>query len=99
MLVVGDDLLRKLLLLSEQDIPSPHTEKSFLLRSATCAPGRTFRNYVGHLRKGCALSGAPSEWETKAVCAAAVALRKAKKGKFKSPNFLFWLAFLYWSNS
>ena len=46
-------------------------------------------NYIAHLRKGCALLGAPSGWATKAVYSAAEGLREAKKGAFKFPSFLF----------
>ena len=67
----------------------PPTERSVLLWSATFAPGRTFKNYIAHLRKGCALLGAPSGWATKAVYPAAEGLRKAKKGTFAFANFLF----------
>ena len=34
---------------------TPPTGKSVTSRSATSAPGRTFRNYAGRLMKGCAL--------------------------------------------
>ena len=67
----------------------PPTEGSSLLLIATFAPGRTFKNYIAHLRKGCALLGAPSDWATKAVYSAADGLMKARKGTFKFPNFLF----------
>ena len=67
----------------------PPTEKSVLLWSATFAPGRTFRNYVGRLRKVRSLLGSPSDCATKAAYAAADGLRKARKGTFKFPNFLF----------
>lgn len=67
----------------------PPTGKSVLLLCATSAPVRTFRNYVGHLRKGCALLGDSPDCETKAVYAESDVLRKARKGTFKSQNFLF----------
>ena len=69
----------------------PPTERSVLLRSATFAPGRTFKNYISHLRKGRgrALLGAPSDWATKAAYASTEGLRKARKGTSKFPNILF----------
>ena len=67
----------------------PPTERSVLMWSATFAPGRTFLDYIAHLRKGRALLGDPSDWATKAVYSAADGLRKAKKGTFKFPNSLF----------
>ena len=67
----------------------PPTEKSVLLWSATFAHGRSFSNYIAHLRKGCSLLGDPSDWATQTVYSAADGLMKAKKGPFKFPNFLF----------
>ena len=52
-------------------------------------PGRTFRNYLGHLKKGCMMAGADLEWFTPGVKAASDGLRRAKRSHFAFPNFLF----------
>ena len=65
----------------------PPTERSVMARGALFAPGKSFRNYIGHLRKGCILLGCDANWAAKAIYAAASGLRKARKGVFKFPNF------------
>ena len=67
----------------------PPSQETVLMWSATFADGRTFRNYVGHLKKGCLLGGFTLEWCTPAVKAASDGLRRAKRGHFAFPNFLY----------
>ena len=67
----------------------PPTQDTVLMWSNIFAPGRTFRNYLGHLKKGCMLAGTDLGWFTPAVKAASDGLRRAKRGQFAFPNFLF----------
>ena len=68
---------------------SPHTEDTVLSWIATFAPGKTFRNYAGRLKKGCIIAGHPLERHASAAKAAAAGLIKAKRGTFQFPNFIF----------
>ena len=52
-------------------------------------PGRTFRNYLCHLKKGFMLDGANLDWYTHGVNAASDGLRRPKRGQFAFPNFIF----------
>ena len=56
----------------------------------TCfRPGRTFRNYLGHIKKACLLSERSLGWYTTAVREIALGLKHAKKNSFKLPNFIY----------
>ena len=52
-------------------------------------PGATYRNYLGHLKKACFLTGSPVDWYTAAVRDVSKRLRLAKKESFKPPNFIY----------
>ena len=67
----------------------PSSEYSVVLRSSAFAPGKTFGNYAWHLRKGCNLVNASTDWFPPRVETVAKGLRQAKKGMFKFPNFLY----------
>ena len=68
--------------------PIPPTDDTVLSWRATFAHGKTFRNYVGHLKRGRILAGHPLEWNSSAAKAAAAGLIKAKRGTFQFPNFI-----------
>ena len=67
----------------------PATEDSVLLWGSSFKPGRTFRNYLSHLRKGCLVFNSPLDWDTAAVRSVAKGLRSAHRIPFKFPNFLY----------
>ena len=67
----------------------PPSEDTVLLWGSTFKPGRTYRNYLSHLRKACLLTGSDFQWDTQAVHAVAKGLRSAQRISFKFPNFLF----------
>ena len=50
--------------------------------------GRTFRNYLGHIKKGRMVAGTTLDRYTPAVRMASGGLRNAKRGQFNFPNFL-----------
>ena len=66
----------------------PPTEDTVLSWSATFAPGKTFRNYVGHLKKACILAGRPTDWHSQAIRTAADGLINAKHGSLQLHNFI-----------
>ena len=66
----------------------PPTQDAVLMWSSIFAPGGTFRNYLGQLKKGCILAGGNIERYTLAVRTASDGLRNAKRGHFAFPNFL-----------
>ena len=74
--------------LLRKPIPPP-TEDTVLSWSSTFAPGKTFRNYVIHLKKAFILAGHPAERHSPVVRTAAAGLMKAKRGSFQFPNFVF----------
>ena len=67
----------------------PPTQDAVLIWSTIFAPGRTFRNYLGRLKKGCMLAGANLDWYAPEVKSASDGLRRAKRGQFAFRNFLF----------
>ena len=67
----------------------PPSEDTILLWGSTFKPGRTFRNYLSHLRKACLLTGSDFQWDTSAVHAVARGLRSAQRIPFKFPNFIY----------
>ena len=67
----------------------PPSERNVILWGSTFKAGATFRNYLGHLKKACFLTGSPVDWYTPAVRDISKGLRLAKKCSFKFPNFLY----------
>ena len=67
----------------------PATEDSVLLWGSSFRPGRTFGNYLGHLRKGCLVFGSSLDWDTTAVRSVAKGLKSAHRIPFKFPNFIY----------
>ena len=63
----------------------PPTQDAVLIRSAIFAPGRTFRNYLVHLKKGRMPAGTNLYWYTPAVRTASGGLTNAKRGHFGPP--------------
>ena len=68
---------------------SPPSDDSVVLWSPTFAPGKTYGNYVGHLRTGCNLVNVSTDWFSSRAKSVAKGLRQARKGMFKFPNFLY----------
>ena len=60
-----------------------------MLWGSTFRPGATFRNYLGHLKEACFLTGSPVEWYTAAVRDVSKGLRCAKQSSFEFPNFIY----------
>ena len=67
----------------------PPTEDTVLMWGSTFKPGRTYTNYVSHLRKGCFLAESTLDWHTLAVKEVAKGLRAGQYIPFKFPNFLY----------
>ena len=67
----------------------PPSEDLVALWSSTFVPGKTYGNYVGHLKKGCNLVNVTTDWFSPRIRAISKGLRQAKKGTFKFPNFLY----------
>ena len=67
----------------------PPTEENVILWGSTFKVGKTFRNYLGHLKKACFLHGSPVDWYSPAVKDVAKGLRLAQKQPFKFPNFIY----------
>ena len=65
----------------------PPTEDSAQLWSATFRPGKTFQNYLSHLKKACALMNHHVDWLTPTVKEMSGRLINAQDLSFKFPNF------------
>ena len=64
-------------------------EEAVILWASCFRPGRTYRNYIGRLKKACLLDESSLERYSAAVREIARGLRHAKKNAFKFPNFLY----------
>ena len=64
-------------------------ESTFILRGSIFRSGRTFRNYTGHLREACLLTGQPLDWYNPSVREIARSLEHARISSFRFPNFLY----------
>lgn len=84
---IGPKLLLRLLL-SPQETDFAPNGNTALKWGSICAPGETFRGYISHLRKACALARQPIYWDTLAVRSAADGLIRARKGPPKFPNYI-----------
>ena len=67
----------------------PPSEENVVLWGSCFRPGRTFRNYLGHLKKACLLAECAFEWYSTAVREIARGLKFAKQVSFKFPNFIY----------
>ena len=67
----------------------PPTEDTVLMWGSTFKPGRTFLNYLSHLRKGCFLAESTVDWHTVAAKEVAKGLKVGQFIPFKFPNFLY----------
>ena len=74
----------------------PATEDSILLRGSSFRHGRTFRNYLSHLRKSCLVFGPSLDWGTAAVRSVAKGIKSAHRIPFKFPNFIYTQAIFYY---
>ena len=66
----------------------PPTADTVQLWSATFRPGKTFQNYLAHLKKACALMNHPTDWLTQTVREVSNGLINAQDLSFKFPNFI-----------
>lgn len=85
---IGDQLVFLLLFLTLAPLSSSDGEHRSPM-GATFRPGATFRNYLGHLKKACFLTGTTIERYTPAVRDAPKGLRCALRRPFKFPNFIY----------
>ena len=67
----------------------PATEDNALMWGSTFKPGRTYRNYLAHLRKACLLIDSSLEWHTPRVRKVARGLKQGRRIAFQFPNFLY----------
>ena len=67
----------------------PQIEDAIVLRWSPFGPGRTVRNYIGHIKKACALADCTLSWYTPSVREITMGLRFAKKAPFKYHNFIY----------
>ena len=64
-------------------------ESTVILRGSIFRPGRTYRNYTGHLEKACFLTGHSLDRLTPAVSEISCGLRRAQNNSPRFPNFLY----------
>ena len=69
--------------------PLPPLEDTVVLWGSCLRPGRTYRNYLGHLKKASLLAECSLERYSTDVKEIARGLRHAKKTAFQFPNFLY----------
>ena len=67
----------------------PPLESTVALWGSIFRPGRTFRDYTGHLRKACLLAGHSLYWYAPAVREITRGLKHAKSNSPRFPNFIY----------
>ena len=67
----------------------PPLEDTVLLWGSSFGAGRTYRNYIGHLKKACLLADCTLSWYSPSVKEIARGLRFAKRSPFTFPNFIY----------
>ena len=69
--------------------PFPPSEGTVKGWSVLFKPGRTYKNYLAHLKKACFLMELDTRWDTPAVRTIAAGLENAQDRSFAFPNFFF----------
>ena len=69
--------------------PFPPSEGAVRGWGAIFKPGRTYKNYIAHLKKSCLLLELDAKWDTPVVRTIAAGLENSHRRSFAPPNFFF----------
>ena len=69
--------------------PFPPSEDTIRVWSCIFKPGRTYQNYLPHVKKACFLLDLNTSWDTPAARAIARGLENSQDRSFAFPNFIF----------